>query len=201
MNYNLSGKTIIITGANSGIGKAASIQLAQLGAQVVIMCRSAERGAQDAPRSLFREVWPGWSPAPRSAGPPAPPGRARPALTALGRHLDALAATDARTRDFTDEERVVIHDIEERRAAFLRERGITEGPSLLSDERPDAAELARQIESTRAESEAVREALVRAEQELAQAEQLREQARRKLEAATKERLAAEKELERLRSVG
>lgn len=123
------------------------------------------------------------------------------ALTALGRHLDALAATDARTRDFTDEERVVIRDIEERRAAFLRERGITEGPSLLSDERPDTAELARQIESTRAESEAVREALVRAEQELAQAEQLREQARRKLEAATKERLAAEKELERLRSVG
>ena len=46
MNYNLSGKTIIVTGANSGIGKAASIQLAQMGAQVVMMCRSAERGAQ-----------------------------------------------------------------------------------------------------------------------------------------------------------
>ena len=46
MNYNLSGKTIIVTGANSGIGKAASVQLAQMGAQVVMMCRSAERGAQ-----------------------------------------------------------------------------------------------------------------------------------------------------------
>ncbi len=46
MNYNLSTKTIIVTGANSGIGKAAAIQLAQLGAHVVMMCRSAERGAQ-----------------------------------------------------------------------------------------------------------------------------------------------------------
>jgi NAD(P)-dependent dehydrogenase (short-subunit alcohol dehydrogenase family) len=45
MNYDLANKTVIITGANSGIGKAASIQLAQLGAQVVMMCRNAERGA------------------------------------------------------------------------------------------------------------------------------------------------------------
>ena len=46
MKYELANKTIIITGANSGIGKAASIQLAQLGAHVVMMCRSAERGKQ-----------------------------------------------------------------------------------------------------------------------------------------------------------
>lgn len=46
MNYNLTSKTIIITGANSGIGKAASIQLAKLGAHVVMMCRSRERGEQ-----------------------------------------------------------------------------------------------------------------------------------------------------------
>ena len=46
MNHNLSGKTIIITGANSGIGKAATIQLAQLGAHVIMMCRSQERGEQ-----------------------------------------------------------------------------------------------------------------------------------------------------------
>ncbi|MCB9111784.1 MAG: SDR family oxidoreductase [Anaerolineales bacterium] len=46
MKYELANKTIIITGANSGIGKAASIQLAQLGAHVVMMCRSAERGEQ-----------------------------------------------------------------------------------------------------------------------------------------------------------
>jgi NAD(P)-dependent dehydrogenase (short-subunit alcohol dehydrogenase family) len=43
---NLTDKTIIITGANSGIGKAAAIQLAKLGATVVMACRSAERGAQ-----------------------------------------------------------------------------------------------------------------------------------------------------------
>lgn len=46
MNYNLTGKVIIVTGANSGIGKAAAIQLAQLGAHVVMMCRSKERGGQ-----------------------------------------------------------------------------------------------------------------------------------------------------------
>jgi NAD(P)-dependent dehydrogenase (short-subunit alcohol dehydrogenase family) len=42
----MKNKTIIITGANSGIGKAAAIQLAKLGATVVMACRSAERGAQ-----------------------------------------------------------------------------------------------------------------------------------------------------------
>ena len=45
MEYDLSDKVIIITGANSGIGKAASIQLAKLGATVVMACRSKERGA------------------------------------------------------------------------------------------------------------------------------------------------------------
>jgi len=44
MSYDLKGKTIIITGANSGIGKAAAIQLARLGADVVMACRSLERG-------------------------------------------------------------------------------------------------------------------------------------------------------------
>lgn len=46
MEYNLSGKVIIITGGNSGIGKAASIQIARSGATVVMACRSMERGAQ-----------------------------------------------------------------------------------------------------------------------------------------------------------
>lgn len=46
MNYDLTNKIIIITGANSGIGKAASIQLAKLGAQVVMLCRNKERGEQ-----------------------------------------------------------------------------------------------------------------------------------------------------------
>ncbi len=46
MNYDLTHKTILITGANSGIGKAAAIQLARLGASVIMACRSPERGAQ-----------------------------------------------------------------------------------------------------------------------------------------------------------
>jgi NAD(P)-dependent dehydrogenase (short-subunit alcohol dehydrogenase family) len=46
MQYNLKDKVIIITGANSGIGKAATIQLAQAGATVVMACRSQQRGAQ-----------------------------------------------------------------------------------------------------------------------------------------------------------
>jgi NAD(P)-dependent dehydrogenase (short-subunit alcohol dehydrogenase family) len=44
MEYDLKNKVIIITGANSGIGKAAAIQLAKLGATVVMACRSRERG-------------------------------------------------------------------------------------------------------------------------------------------------------------
>ena len=46
MNYDLGNKTMIVTGANSGIGKAASMQLARLGAHVVMMCRNRERGEQ-----------------------------------------------------------------------------------------------------------------------------------------------------------
>lgn len=46
MTYDLRNKTMIVTGANSGIGKAASIQLAKLGAHVVMMCRNRERGEQ-----------------------------------------------------------------------------------------------------------------------------------------------------------
>ena len=46
MSYDLTGKVIMITGANSGIGKAASLQLAKLGATVVMTARSRERGEQ-----------------------------------------------------------------------------------------------------------------------------------------------------------
>jgi NAD(P)-dependent dehydrogenase (short-subunit alcohol dehydrogenase family) len=44
MKYDLTNKNIMITGANAGIGKAATIQLAQAGAKVIMACRSAERG-------------------------------------------------------------------------------------------------------------------------------------------------------------
>jgi NAD(P)-dependent dehydrogenase (short-subunit alcohol dehydrogenase family) len=46
MKYDLTGKVVLITGANSGIGKAATIQLAQCGATVIMACRSMERGGQ-----------------------------------------------------------------------------------------------------------------------------------------------------------
>ena len=44
MTYDLTEKTILITGANSGIGKATATQLATLGATVIMGCRSPERG-------------------------------------------------------------------------------------------------------------------------------------------------------------
>ncbi len=46
MTNSTQGKIVLITGANSGIGKAASLQLVQQGAHVVMACRNAERGQQ-----------------------------------------------------------------------------------------------------------------------------------------------------------
>lgn len=43
-NYQLEGKTCMITGANSGIGKATAIQLAKMGIHIVMVCRNKERG-------------------------------------------------------------------------------------------------------------------------------------------------------------
>ena len=40
----LNNKTILITGANSGIGKAAAIELAKQGAHIIMLCRDKARG-------------------------------------------------------------------------------------------------------------------------------------------------------------
>ena len=43
---DLSGQTIVVTGANSGIGYYAALEFAKAGAEVVLACRSAERGGE-----------------------------------------------------------------------------------------------------------------------------------------------------------
>lgn len=40
---DLSGKTAVVTGSNSGIGFEAALQLARKGARVVLACRDPER--------------------------------------------------------------------------------------------------------------------------------------------------------------
>lgn len=44
--YSLEGKTILVTGASSGIGRAAAIECSKMGAKVIITARNEERLAQ-----------------------------------------------------------------------------------------------------------------------------------------------------------
>jgi len=50
VDVDLAGKRCLITGANSGIGYETALALADLGAEVVLLCRSLERGEQAALR-------------------------------------------------------------------------------------------------------------------------------------------------------
>ena len=42
----MKNKTCIVTGANTGIGKATASGLASLGAEVIMVCRSKEKGEE-----------------------------------------------------------------------------------------------------------------------------------------------------------
>ena len=46
MESEREGKIYVVTGANSGIGKATAMGLAKLSATVVMICRDRERGEQ-----------------------------------------------------------------------------------------------------------------------------------------------------------
>ncbi len=44
MAWDIAGKTVVVTGANSGIGKEAAAEFAALGARVVMVCRNRSKG-------------------------------------------------------------------------------------------------------------------------------------------------------------
>ncbi|CAK9304985.1 unnamed protein product [Gordionus sp. m RMFG-2023] len=51
----LRGRTVIVTGANSGIGRSAALQLAKLGARVVLACRNMDK-ANEARVEMIQEI-------------------------------------------------------------------------------------------------------------------------------------------------
>lgn len=55
LDVDLSGRRWLVTGANSGIGRESALALADLGAEVVLLCRNAERGTEAA-RAIREET-------------------------------------------------------------------------------------------------------------------------------------------------
>ena len=53
LNTSMQGKVCLITGANSGIGRATSLRLAWMGTTVVLVCRDRARG-EEAQREINR---------------------------------------------------------------------------------------------------------------------------------------------------
>lgn len=51
----MSGKTVIVTGANSGIGKATAAGIVHLQGRVIMACRNLSR-AEDAAREIRQET-------------------------------------------------------------------------------------------------------------------------------------------------
>lgn len=59
LTVDLSGRVVLVTGANSGMGKETARELARMGAAVVLGCRSRERGeaaADEIRRSTGRDA-------------------------------------------------------------------------------------------------------------------------------------------------
>src|SRR5438270_8839664 len=54
LNTSMQGKVYMVTGANSGIGKATAMGLARMGATVVMVCRDRAKGEQ-AQREIKRD--------------------------------------------------------------------------------------------------------------------------------------------------
>src|SRR5438128_1150473 len=54
INTNMQGQICLVTGANSGIGKATAMGLARMGATVVMVCRDRTKGEQ-AQREIKRD--------------------------------------------------------------------------------------------------------------------------------------------------
>jgi NAD(P)-dependent dehydrogenase (short-subunit alcohol dehydrogenase family) len=54
-SVNMTGKTCVVTGANSGIGKETVLELARMGARVVLVCRNRQKG-EGALEEIRREV-------------------------------------------------------------------------------------------------------------------------------------------------